>query len=221
MISLREAKITDCIPAALAAQPWAQALAYAEWKMRCLLLEYAEESQIYTALDTCPETVLDALAVNWKADWYDASYPGEVKRNIIRNTVAVRRYMGTAWSTRKALGNVWPDSDVEEWYNYGGEPGCFRVVCNVTDAQTAAKKDSIEKNVMLYKRESAHLDSIEFMVRRRLTVGHEVKVWTYAAPRCGTVRCGTYPRQTTEPVHMWKRCGVPQCGSWPPQEGGE
>ena len=37
MISLRQAKLTDAIPATLAAQPWAQALAYAEWRMRGLL----------------------------------------------------------------------------------------------------------------------------------------------------------------------------------------
>ena len=84
MISLRQAKLTDAIPATLAAQPWAQALAYAEWRMRGLLLEYAQDSQIYTALDTCPEMVLDALAVSWKVDWYDTTYQVEVKRSIIR-----------------------------------------------------------------------------------------------------------------------------------------
>ena len=59
MIKLQEARITDAVPASLAAQPWVQALGYAEWKLRCLILEYARQSQIYTALDTCQETVLD------------------------------------------------------------------------------------------------------------------------------------------------------------------
>ena len=189
MISLRQAKLTDAIPATLAAQPWAQALAYAEWRMRGLLLEYAQDSQIYTALDTCPEMVLDALAVSWKVDWYDTTYPVEVKRSIIRSCMAVRRYMGTAWSAKKALSDVWPDSGIEEWFDYGGEPGRFRVVCNVTDPTVTAQVEVIENNVMLYKRESAHLDSISFMVRHGIQIGTVYEAYKYDVPRCGMIRC--------------------------------
>lgn len=197
MISLRQAKLTDAIPATLAAQPWAQALAYAEWRMRGLLLEYAQDSQIYTALDTCPEMVLDALAVSWKVDWYDTTYPVEIKRSIIRSCMAVRRYMGTAWSAKKALSDVWPDSGIEEWFDYGGEPGRFRVVCNVTDPTVTAQVEVIENNVMLYKRESAHLDSISFMVRHGIQIGAVYEAYKYDAPRCGMIRCGTWPRRAT------------------------
>ena len=197
MISLRQAKLTDAIPATLAAQPWAQALAYAEWRMRGLLLEYAQDSQIYTALDTCPEMVLDALAVSWKVDWYDTTYPVEIKRSIIKNSMAVRRYMGTAWSAKKALGDVWPDSDIEEWFGYGGEPGRFRVVCNVTDPTVTAQVETIENNVMLYKRESAHLDSISFMVRHGIRIGAVYEAYKYDVPRCGMIRCGTWPHRAT------------------------
>lgn len=197
MISLRQAKLTDAIPATLAAQPWAQALAYAEWRMRGLLLEYAQDSQIYTALDTCPEMVLDALAVSWKVDWYDTTYPVEIKRSIIKNSMAVRRYMGTAWSAKKALGDVWPDSDIEEWFDYGGEPGRFRVMCNVTDPTVTAQVETIENNVMLYKRESAHLDSISFMVRHGIQIGTVYEAYKYDVPRCGMIRCGTWPRRAT------------------------
>lgn len=197
MISLRQAKLTDAIPATLAAQPWAQALAYAEWRMRGLLLEYAQDSQIYTALDTCPEMVLDALAVSWKVDWYDTTYPVEIKRSIIRSCMAVRRYMGTAWSAKKALSDVWPDSGIEEWFDYGGEPGRFRVVCNVTDPTVTAQVETIENNVMLYKRESAHLDSISFMVRHGIQIGAVYEAYKYDVPRCGMIRCGTWPRRAT------------------------
>ena len=197
MISLRDARLTDAIPAALAAQPWAQAIAYAEWKMRCLLLDYAQESQIYTALDSCPEYVLDTLAVSWKVDWYNTSYPETVKRSIIKNSMAVRRYMGTAWSTKKALGDVWPDSDIEEWFEYGGEPGRFRVVCNVSDQTVTADVETIHNNVLLYKRESAHLDNISFMVRHGIQVGAVYEAYKYDVPCCGMIRCGTWARRAT------------------------
>lgn len=226
MISLRDARLTDAIPAALAKQPWAQALAYAEWRMRGLLLEYAQDSQIYTALDSCPEYVLDALAVSWKVDWYDTTYPVEVKRSIIKNCMAVRRYMGTAWSAKKALSDVWPDSDIEEWFDYGGEPGRFRVVCNVTDPTVTAQVEVIENNVMLYKRESAHLDSISFMVRHGIQIGTVYETYKYDVPRCGMIRCGTWPRRATlgrtegaglvvKPAADAFAAKIPLCGTLP------
>ena len=211
MISLRQAKLTDAIPATLAAQPWAQALAYAEWRMRGLLLEYAQDSQIYTALDTCPEMVLDALAVSWKVDWYDTTYPVEIKRSIIRSCMAVRRCMGTAWSAKKALSDVWPDSGIEEWFDYGGEPGRFRVVCNVTDPTVTAQVEVIENNVMLYKRESAHLDSISFMVRHGIQIGAVYEAYKYDVPRCGMTRCGTALPCHAGP-HRGCRTGRGACG---------
>ena len=192
MIEFRDARLTDAVPASLAAQPWAQALAYAEGKLREQILYFAEQSQIYTSLDTCPEEILDALAVCWKVDWYSASYPLQTKRNVIKSSVMVRRYLGTKWATQEALRSIWPDSDIEEWFDYDGKPGCFRVVCNIADPSVTADVETVRNNVMLYKRESAHLDDISFMVRRGIKIGHSVDAWRAKLPECGTLRCGTW-----------------------------
>lgn len=226
MIRLDEARLTDAVPASLAEQPWARALAYAEWMLRGEVLHYADRSQIYTALDTCPEEVLDALAVCWKVSWYDTAYPLSTKRQIIKSSVAVRRFMGTKWATQEALRSVWPDSDVEEWFDYEGEPGCFRVVCNITDPSVTAGIDTVHDNVMQYKRTSAHLDSISFMVRRGIKIGKRVDGWAARVPECGTLRCGTWWTRST--LGHSERPGVqigaapdaynanqPECGTLP------
>lgn len=226
MIRLDEARLTDAVPASLAEQPWARALAYAEWMLRGEVLHYADQSQIYTALDTCPEEVLDALAVCWKVSWYDTTYPLSTKRQIIKSSVAVRRFMGTKWATQEALRSVWPDSDVEEWFDYEGEPGCFRVVCNIADPSVTADIDTVHDNVMQYKRTSAHLDSISFMVRRGIKIGKRVDGWAARVPECGTLRCGTWWTRST--LGHSERPGVqigatpdaynanqPECGTLP------
>lgn len=192
MIDFRDAQLTDAVPASLAAQPWAKSLAFAESQLRQMVLRYIDQSQIYTALDTCPEQILDVLAVCWKVEWYNTNYPLKTKRQIIKSSIEVRKYQGTKWSTQMALRSVWPDSDIEEWFDYGGEPGCFRVVCNITDPSIPADLETVQENVLLYKRESAHLESISFMVRRNLTIGHKVDMWNAEVPRCGTLRCGTW-----------------------------
>lgn len=228
MIELKDARITDAVPASLAEQPWAKALAFAEWKLRGEVLRYAEQSQIFTALDTCPEIVLDALAVCWKVSWYDTDYPLSTKRQIIKSSVSVRRYMGTKWATQEALRSVWPNSDVEEWFDYDGEPGCFRVVCNITDPSVTADIDTVHDNVMQYKRTSAHLDSISFMVKHGIKIGKRVDGWTARVPECGMLWCGTWWTRST--LGYSEKQGVqisagpdaynahqPECGTLPEQ----
>ncbi len=69
--SLRQARITDGLPRVLARQEWVIALSEALGLALGKTLDYTDESQIYTRLDTAREAVLDVLAVDWKIDWYD------------------------------------------------------------------------------------------------------------------------------------------------------
>ena len=75
--SLRQARITDGLPRVLARQEWVIALSEALGLALGKTLDYTDESQIYTRLDTAPETVLDVLAVDWKIDWYDTELTGD------------------------------------------------------------------------------------------------------------------------------------------------
>ena len=197
MIRLRDARLTDAVPAVLARQPWAIALAYAEWNLRQLILQYEQRTQIYTSMENLPEEVLDALAVCLDVTWYDTAYPLETKRRVMKNATEVRRYLGTTRATKEALRTIWPNSEIEEWFDYGGEPGCFRVVCNISDPSVTAELEAVQNNVLLYKRESAHLDSISFMVKNGITIGKKVDMWKATAPECGMLRCGTWWKRST------------------------
>lgn len=186
MIKFSDAEIVDAVPAELAKQPWAKSLAFAELQLRKMILQYANESQINTALDTCPEVILDALAICWKVDWYDTGYPLDTKRKVIKNALQIRRFMGTRWATEVAIRNVWPDSDIIEWFDYGGEPGHFRVVSNNPEIQ----EDKLEELVSLLdkvKRCSAHFDGIyiPFEGHMNLNFGLCVHDITYAQYRIG------------------------------------
>ena len=131
--SLREAMVTDGIPRVVAAQAWAQALAIALGTVHKKTMDYADRSQIYTALDDVPEKVLDALAVSWKIDWYDTAYSTEQKRRIVKSALTVRRLMGTVEAVKLQVGAIYPGTTLEEWFQYDGTPGCFRLNVNLTD----------------------------------------------------------------------------------------
>ena len=91
--SLKNAQIADGLPRILGEQPWVKALSMAMLELHQKTMGYIAGSQIYTAIDTVAEEVLDALAVNWKIDWYDTGYDIEQKRRIVKTALNIRRTM--------------------------------------------------------------------------------------------------------------------------------
>lgn len=195
--SLRDARVVDGLPRVVAQQDWVRALSAALGVLHEKALEYIDGSQIYTAIDAVAEPVLDALAVNWKIDWYDTGYSLEQKRRIVKTAMTVRRLMGTVSAVKLQADAIYPGTMLEEWFDYGGEPGTFRLYINVTDTTPehpaiAYAPDEMERRLVTAKRWSAHMESFSYMVRHALIVRHTVENWLYRVPECGTIRCGTW-----------------------------
>lgn len=200
--SLREARIVDGVPRIVAGQEWVQALSEALGELHEKTMDFADASQIYTALDTVSETVLDILAVNWKIDWYDTSYSIEQKRRIIKTSLEVRRLMGTVRAVKLQADAVYPGTEVEEWFDYGGDPGYFRLFVNITDTDedhpmVAMSPEEMERRLATAKRWSAHLENFSYMIRHVLVLGAKIARWAHRPPICGTIYCGTWWEPST------------------------
>lgn len=160
--SLRQARITDGLPRVLARQEWVIALSEALGLALGKTLDYTDESQIYTRLDTAPETVLDVLAVDWKIDWYDTELTVEQKRRIVKTALTVRRLMGTAAAVKLQVHAIYPEATVTEWFQYDGKPGCFRVSLPLPkEGITAAEYRRLKTGILTTKNERSHLDVID------------------------------------------------------------
>lgn len=160
--SLRQARITDGLPRVLARQEWVIALSEALGLALGKTLDYTDESQIYTRLDTAPETVLDVLAVDWKIDWYDTELTVEQKRRIVKTALTVRRLMGTAAAVKLQVHAIYPEATVTEWLQYDGRPGCFRVSLPLPkEGITAAEYRRLKTGILTTKNERSHLDMID------------------------------------------------------------
>lgn len=112
---LRDARLVDAVPRVVAGQDWVRALSEAVGVLHERTLRYIDDSQIYTSLDTATEPVLDALAINWKVDWYDTGYSVEQKRRIIKTALTVRRLMGTVGAVKLQADAIYPGTMLEEW----------------------------------------------------------------------------------------------------------
>ncbi len=164
--SLWDARIIDVLPRIVGGQDWVIALSRALGQHLQMTLQFADESQIYTAIDTVSEEILDALAVAWKIDWYDTDYSLERKRIIVKTGMTVRRYMGTVYATRTLAQAIFPGSEIEEWFEYDGEPGTFRIITDteLSDDDVKFFAEMIEK----VKNVRSHLETI--LVARETTM---------------------------------------------------
>lgn len=152
---------------------------------------------IYPRIDELPEDLLDILAYDFKVDWYDYEYPIATKRALIKGNILAHKRQGTVFATRSVLDSLYPKSAMEEWFTYGGEPGCFRLNVNVTNSATEGavevySTEEILRRIATVKRLSAHLEGVSYMVRDAIVVGHRIDSWQYRVPECNTLRCGTW-----------------------------
>ena len=185
----------DYLPAALKHDPKMRAIAEAVTKEALTVSGEIENVLIYSRIDDLPEPLIDILAYDMHVDWYDYSYPLKVKRDILKGSVRVHKKMGTKYAVEKALGALYPQSEVEEWYQYEGQPHHFHIVCDVTENRVTASFQDIIKAVMMYKRLSSHLDEVVYQAGVGITIETHTDFFLYKNPATGSLLAGTYPQR--------------------------
>lgn len=200
MIKLTDARLTDALPKTLAEQPWVQALAEASRKMRRRVMAYADRTRLFCDIDEASEESLDALAVELQTPLYKNDYPLTVKRQIVKNSMLYYIRSGTRGAVEELLADIYQGAEVEEWFEYGGEPNYFRVAIDISRTTVpVAEMTPAELESWLYsvKRASSALESLSYMIRHAITIGCKVEAFLQSPPECGTLECGTYPEAST------------------------
>ena len=202
--TIYNADYSECLPEALKKDPKMVALANATAATLLDTSGIIDNVLIYSRFDELPEELMDILAYDLHVDWYDYSYPIEVKRRTIRDSIQVHRRLGTKYAVEKALGAVYPGTKVEEWFEYGGDPYKFRVVIGATEAGiTADRQAAVLDRVRFYKNLRSHLEAISYQIEKRTAVkvaavhaiGQRVEVYPYLARNMeshGGFYCGGY-----------------------------
>ena len=116
------------LPPALTQDPSMVALASAGAEALAARRVEIDRVRTISNIDGLEEAVLDILAHDFKVDWYDPEYSLEEKRRTLKGNWLIHRRLGTKYAVRTALNAVYPGTIVQEWFEYGGNPYCFRVV---------------------------------------------------------------------------------------------
>lgn len=184
---------SDYLPPVLKKDPKIKALAKAMADQLLQVSGIIDNVLIYSRIDELPEALVDILAYDMHIDWYDYSYPIETKRDLLKNSVKVHKRMGTVYAVEKALGAVHPESTVEEWFDYGGKPHHFRIVCDTTHTKIAVSYRDIINAVKMYKRLSSQMDSVIYQSRICCSIQTHTDCFKYIVPTAGRNAAGIYP----------------------------
>lgn len=170
---LTRENLVATLPPALQKDPSAVALAETMADLLAQRRSEIEQLRIYPVIDRLDEQLLDILAYDFKVDWWNADYTLEEKRRTLKDSWRVHKVLGTKAAVETALRAIYPKAQVQEWFEYGGEPYRFKLNIDLTgELSDAARPWRVLERVNFYKSLRSHLDSIEFTIDMGTTLLH-------------------------------------------------
>lgn len=133
---------------------------------------------IYTRIDELDSELLDILAVDFKVDWWDADADVDEKRKTFKAHWEVHRKLGTPGAVRTAISTIYESTDIEEWFDYGGEPYHYRILINLgKEWMNDEKFQCVLQRARFYVNLRSVLESVVFHSERQSkiyvgTAGH-------------------------------------------------
>lgn len=120
-----------------------------------------EKALIFPEIDTLPEDLLDILAADFKIDWYDAESPVWYKRQTVKECILVHKFKGTKYAVETALHSMFMSAEVQEWFEYNGEPYHFKVVVY---GHTSSNLKKLNSKLLYAKNLRSVLDDVRFVL---------------------------------------------------------
>lgn len=158
MIKLKDAELISVLPPYVKEDADVQAISYAFKMGMAKLLQFSRATQLYADIDNLPEKLLDLLALELQCQYYDELMNIEMKRGIIKNSLAWYSKGGTVSAVEEMVQMIFGEGKVTEWYQFGGNPGTFRIETNSEMSPDIIKKltEIIEK----VKSKKSHLTNV-------------------------------------------------------------
>ena len=193
--TIQEADLTRTIPPVIAENEDIKALGILIQEELRRINGLIDKNKIFCNISALDEQTLDILAYDLNVLWYDYNYDIKIKREIIKDCIKIYKKLGTPYAVKKALSNVFPDSELKEWFETGGEPFTFEVNINASGA--GARKDIQEialDRIRYYKNLRSHLKKITYILENKFklrlgathTIAQEIAILTYTVEDINT-----------------------------------
>ena len=177
--TIQEADLTRTIPPVIAENEDIKTLGILIQEELRRINGLIDKNKIFCNIEGLDEAMLDILAYDLNVLWYDYNYNLKIKREIIKDCIKIYRKLGTPFAVKRALSNVFPDSELKEWFETDGEPFTFEV--NINASEEGAPKELQEmalNRIRYYKNLRSHLKKITYILedkfKLRLAAAHTI-----------------------------------------------
>ncbi len=205
MIEFKDATLFSLLPDNLKNEETA-ALSAALQRGLLLIRQYISALSVYAAVHELPDDILNLLAVELRAQYYDLSDSREVREGIIQKTIDWYLRGGTVSVLEEYLATLYQGGRVEEWFNYGGEPYYFKAIIDLdlSDEIMVGDGNKIVQRILAYKNVRSWLEALSF----HIGVEYDVPVsWRNSI----VFQTEFYPRYNLGYLHLdglWKLDGT-------------
>lgn len=127
MINLRDVTALDILPDILKEDDKIKAASYAMNKAAELIINIIDKTSVYALLDDLPEEIVDLLALEFRAQYYDTAASVEEKRGAVKKALLWYRKAGTKSVVLELCKFIYGESIVHEWFEYAGRPYTFKI----------------------------------------------------------------------------------------------
>lgn len=177
MIKMNEIELCDLLPSSLKDKPENIALSFAIKQVMKEILEKIELIYLYYHLDKQPDEILDHMAAELRTQYYDSSLPRETKINLIKNTLPWYQTLGTPSAVEEVIQTVFGAGELEEWFDYDGEPYHFRIATE--EIITEENTEKIAKMIERVKNKRSILDGLNKLQKLEPDIKAGVGMVTY------------------------------------------
>lgn len=162
------------------------------------------ETLLLSRIDELPEALLDTLAAQFHADFYDLAGTLAMKRETIRSCIQWHMKKGTVWAIKKALSMI----DISAEFERGEEPYTFKLKTIITgDYYRTKGRDKIISSIRRAVDESKALRSYMAGLETRIEFKEQTGVFTATVP----LLSGEYTLKLERP--SWPEAGRLYYGS--------
>lgn len=125
--TLNQTPFSDLLPSSIAGDEKIQAAAAVLDTELAEVSGLVESVLIWSRLDDLSGPILDLLADQLSVDEWDPDWKDDQKRQVVKSAMSIHRRKGTPWAIEAAFQAVGLSVQVEEWFQYGGDPYKFRL----------------------------------------------------------------------------------------------
>lgn len=126
MINVRDVTISDLLPYTMKT-PKNIALSKAFGEMTRYLYDTLQSVIFWADINSADDMLLNSMAAEIDCPFYENGMSIEQKRELIAVSDIYNSRTGTTSAVDKLIAAAFKNGNIQEWYEYGGNPYCFKI----------------------------------------------------------------------------------------------